>query len=569
MGRYKSTWSTGIKTTHAFYLLVSGVMALVVLLTSPRLRAEIQEGPVSPVRPPLVRVMGEPLETSLPVIGKQYQVRLTAAPPMKGQRVTVYAKEAPLELLARGLTELLSSSAEERVSWSRGEQGEWTLDETVARRRLADRLREQSLTSYRTLLENEATWAGQQGNPAIDAARAALPRPFLHQRVTHALLLDSLGKDGRDRLFAGAPCTLTVGDLAPVLRDLVRERLTLQHRLAAPAEELDRYRLVYVIGREPERPRSFCLFVSVILPGKGVGIRYGELGMSDPWALPAVYGLFELLPPPPGDRSRRVSLVLTPERGADPKSTVLRNLNQVLEVLARECGLNVIADGYLRPPREYPVNFAVQEVPLHTLLRQLLSPYGCRWRFLDAEERTLLIRAEDWWAEDLMDVSEAVVADFGSKLGPGKMPALSDLLRLAELPRAQVHKLIETGICPAADGIILQGWNDGASPVTPWLRFYKRLQPALQARARSPEGLPLKDVPPELVEKWLTVPLVAGIGAITPAEQADLAFSILPNGGGGYEVAVRRGEQTCLSRHIPRFAYFSKRIHDSAKQVLP
>src|SRR5206468_2955101 len=109
------------------------------------------------------------------------------------------------------------------------------------------------------------------------------------------------------------------------------------------------------------------------------------------------------------------------------------NLDQVFEEIARGCSLNVIADGYLRPPLLFRANTEVREYPLETLLTKLLRPWRCQWRFLDVEKTTLLVRAENWWMEDAQDVPEPTVEEFRKSLGPDGFPKLDDLLRLAEL----------------------------------------------------------------------------------------------------------------------------------------
>jgi hypothetical protein len=66
---------------------------------------------------------------------------------------------------------------------------------------------------------------------------------------------------------------------------------------------------------------------------------------------------------------------------------------------------------------------------------------------------------------------------------------------------------------PSADGLLRQGWYDGAESAKPCLQFFNRLPRTLQAQAQSEPGLALSDAPPGLVQRWLALPLIAAIGA--------------------------------------------------------
>jgi hypothetical protein len=115
-----------------------------------------------------------------------------------------------------------------------------------------------------------------------------------------------------------------------------------------------------------------------------------------------------------------------------------------------------------------------------------------------------------------------MLKSFNEALGAGQSPKLVDLLRLAELSTAQVYKLVETGVCPAAAGLVLPGFYDEASS-KPLLQFFNRLPDSLQKRAQSPDGLPLRVAPPGLVTRWLFAALAAH-GATTPTLLTELRF---------------------------------------------
>jgi hypothetical protein len=428
------------------------------------------------------------------------------------------------------------------------------LEESQNRRQMAERLRNQDLEAYGKYLQGEVEWLRREGSQRLAEASAApdpRKRAIALERVTLAGLMDMLGDAGRARLLAGSPYAVQVGQLPPALRGQYREYLMNRsaHLRGTPADELDRYSLVLLLARTPTDPNGAQLVESLVRPDGFCWARGSLLSMPAKQPLPFLGPRFALPPlrkQDALDQSRRVSLMLTPAPGAKPGVDVPRNLDQVLETVARQCELNVIADGYLRPPCRFPANLRVADYPLTKLLDALTRTWGCDWRFLDAEKKTILVRARGWWLEDAADVPQPLVNEFRERLGADRSPALPDVLRLAELSKAQIHKLIECRICPAGTGLVKPGWYDDAG-VRPCLQFFNRLPGPLQARAQSPEGLPLQEVPRELVDTWLQTTLVAEAGAVKPEFQKDLVFSLRPGARdptapAGFEVAIRRSQ---------------------------
>src|SRR5262249_22244640 len=103
-----------------------------------------------------------------------------------------------------------------------------------------------------------------------------------------------------------------------------------------------------------------------------------------------------------------------------------------------------------------------------------------------------------------------------------------DLTAIAELSSAQVHKLVECGVCPAAEGVVQPEWYDEGSGARPWLRLFRRLSRQQQERVLSPRGLRLGEAAPEAVDEFLTTALTVQFGSAEKEDRADLVFSIQP-----------------------------------------
>jgi hypothetical protein len=500
-------------------------------------------GPGSPDGRADVRVVGEALETALPRLGKAYGVELRAGRELAGQRVTLYGKQAPLQLWTKGLEDLLSVKPDATVFWARGKEGtSRQLAESKNRRDLAARLRNVDQEQYWQYLEQQLAWARGEGRQELE--RAGLGRRAVVQQVMDLTVVNAHGEEGRRRLLAGEPLVVSFSQFLDGPQEpLFREYLAGRFPDIAPlnATELRGHSFVFMRERHPSFPPGGGLTMSLVLPS-GFQPMHGSIlrASGQPGGAGPVLGLAERPQPgQPGDR--RVSLCLTPVPGAKPGETVERNLDQLLEVVAGELGLNVIADGYLRSSLSLPVNFQVKDYPLEQLLTRIAAPWICEWRYLGADRKTVLVRAKHWWLEDAADVPQAQVEDLRARLGDGKPPALEDLLRLAELSEPQIRKLLQTGACRSAEGILPGGLCDGIG-VRPCLRFFSRLPRALQERAQSPEGLPLSAADPALVQAWLYPTLVAYAGAVTPERRQELVFSLTPlpaPGAGGRSPGFR------------------------------
>lgn len=235
-----------------------------------------------------------------------------------------------------------------------------------------------------------------------------------------------------------------------------------------------------------------------------------------------------------------MSLTLAQSDQAATGKVIVQSFGETLRQVAKDTGIAIIADGYLRAPRQFNVNTRITQYPIASLLNAVLRPWGCTWRFMDRDQKTLLVRAENWWLEDASDVPDEIVARFSAPLGDKSNESeLKDLCDFADLTPAQQHKLIEAGICPNAEGVVYSGWHDAASGARPWLRFYRRLDAQLQRRVLDPKGLALADAPIELVEEFLGIPLVAVVGAIRPSERSTLNLYIEKESKNRFLVNVR------------------------------
>src|SRR5262249_25048452 len=159
-------------------------------------------------------------------LGKLYELRLTPARELAGQRVTLSLNKAPIELVARGLQELLSAGEEVPVLWVRAGERAWTLEQSENRRRLVARLQNQDIELFRQHLQDRIEWA-RQGGPR-DVVDPSLRRAQL-EPFAIATLLDSIGDAGREKLLAGAPFVTQVGKLPTAAHDLLLQYLTFRN----------------------------------------------------------------------------------------------------------------------------------------------------------------------------------------------------------------------------------------------------------------------------------------------------------------------------------------------------
>lgn len=259
------------------------------------------------------------------------------------------------------------------------------------------------------------------------------------------------------------------------------------------------------------------------------------LNIPHVFALPRVSRPLVIGIPDPADRSRRVTVNLAPAAPRAPSGrhperkleTVARDLDALLATLAADCDLRVIADGYLRAPRKLPANLRAEGVPLNHLLLRMARTWGCDWRYLDREERTVLFRARGWWLEDEANIPQEHLAELERHLGPDRVPALEGLLLAAELTGAQAHHLADSGRCPGMQGVSEEIFDDGTG-ARPCLRFFARLPAPLRGQAQSPEGLPLARASGALLQEYLRRTLICHVGALTREAQESLVFSLRP-----------------------------------------
>lgn len=515
-----------------------------------------------------IRAAGEALESLLPRVAAEYGIGLSTARDLRGQRVTLFLRSADPDLLTGTLKELLSAGPEAPVLWTRAGKDAWHLEQSARRRDLAKRLQSADLEAFRKRMDEVIDWAKRDGERELEQASDPLRRMSAQARLTIALLVSGLGDAGRERLLAGAPLVIRPGDAPSPLREHLREYLANGSRLqAVPAEELDRYALVFLLARDPADPLGANLIESRVEPGGFLWARHsGALKVPHELHNPLIQDTFRLPPPDPSDTSRRVSLNLTPAPEAMPGAVIGRNLDELLQALSLGSDLNFAADGYLRTRVLFPANLQVRDYPLKQLLDRLTRIWDCNWRFRASDSKTVLVRARGWWLEDQADVPQAQVEELQSGLGPGKSPVLADLLRFAELSKPQAHKLVETGLCPGAYGIVKPMWYDAAG-VKPCLQFFNRLPKPQQARAQSKEGLPLREAP-ELVEMWLGATLAAQVGAVTPHAREDLVFWLLSGSSDPSNPALLPGVEIRIRSADPKGSHWREFLRPSVPRNL-
>ncbi|MGV3720318.1 MAG: hypothetical protein ACO1SX_05350 [Actinomycetota bacterium] len=483
-----------------------------------------------------IRATGEALGGVLPRLAEAANLRVKAAGGLKSQRVTLFTRDLPGGEVCAALTELLSASDEQRVYWRRSGNG-WQLTADASRARLVEELQRQDLQWQSASLEKEIAWTRSvpQAEPLAlaDNHRAAIGE-----------VLNALGKDGRDRLLAGEPAVTPIGStsgtLRTRLRTLVRESLSRN----AGEEVLDRYSLVLIGARDSTNALGNTVVLSIVKPNGGVVARVSLL--RDPRAGLPVFaqGGFRLPPPDPTDTSPRVTFKLT---GEAPASGTLRlDLDQVLERLADGSAYNVIGDGYLRPAIDVPPRLELKDYPIRQFMNAMAATWRVQWRIQKGKEHTLLVRARDWWLEDRADVPQNQLERLRTVLPADRPASLKGLLEVAELNRPQVHKLLETGLLPAAHGVASPLWHDetGAKPA---LQFFSRLSEGQQKSALSKEGLVLGTASKALVNRWLSATLFALVGATDPESWGRLTLRIAPGAppnaaGIGFEIRISEPE---------------------------
>jgi hypothetical protein len=469
------------------------------------------------------RAAGEPLESVLARLGSAYGVTLRADGALKQQRVTLFLSDAELETVASLLADLLTPAPEATVFWTRQGNG-WTLTESVNRRLLVERLQNQDLDPYRQHLENEVAWlhTEEERQAKGEASKEVLQgnpdtlRRVRNERVALAHFLDWLGPKGREKLLTGEAVAVSVGEMPAELRKSFYSYLrdTLASIAGLPDEGVNGYTVAYLLARSPTGSSFIRLVQSIITPEGIWRSRGSVMGMSQGSGPAFFYPPFTLPAVNPADSSRKISLTLGVDPAAKPGTRVFRNLDELLGEVSKGANIQVIADGYLKSRRAIPANLQVKDYPLRQLLDRLTRSWGCEWRFDGEGEKTVLVRSRNWWMEDAADVPEGLLQELHPRLNRKRLPELGDVLRLAELSKAQLHKLIEAGFCPDASGLVQPGWYDETGP-KPVLRFFNRLPAALQAKVQSPQGMSLREAPPELVRAWLGNTLVA-CGATNP-----------------------------------------------------
>ena len=485
----------------------------------------------TPARRADFECVGEALADCLARLGEAYQVRLVAGKGLSEQRITLYTRRTDLVTIRRSLEQLLSAPPDGPVSWRRisGKHG-YRIEESHKRRLLAQQLRALDDRAFTQHLRRELEWLEDRGRQEIDNAPDGPRRMLLEDRYAFALLARELGGEGLSRLNSGQPVVYRVGERPGELGDRFRSWLGAR---------------VPPIGQVPD---SWLNGYHVVLLRERHGLQAGAGGISVAWVTPK--GIVrqrssrlrprlkaQRRPPKWSDfrfsdaaglgKDRRVSVWLARDPDAQPGETVVRTLDDLLKTVATQCGLNVIADGYLRPAVRMPANVEVRDLPLDRLLDGLTWPWNCDWEFLDDDKTTVLVRARFWWIEDDADVSDAVLKRLRPVLGLDANPTLDDLTELAQLRETQLRKLVETEICPTAKSLLNPVAADGVGAL-PWLRFYGRLSAGQRAKVRSRKGLSLSQVAPRLMTSVLLSSLMSDVGAVTPELRKNLVFQIRP-----------------------------------------
>jgi hypothetical protein len=499
---------------------------------------------------------GETLESVFRRLGEAYAVRLSAAPDLRSQRLTIYARDETLETLARGIRDLLTDAPDAGVFWRRMPSGEWRLAESLNRRRLRETLTNYDLDRHEQFLAELASWATGPGEQELQRSREASPEAErsssvgrLHERVTLGLISEAMGPDGRQRVLLGGWWGARIGDLAQPLRTYLVEEL--RAKFSGPGAGIDDACWVVISrARHPDHPLGTRLIRSIVQPNGRSGARGTMLRIQH--GNPASGQHIRVPPEVEDGDDPRVTLNLTPVELTRTRLATPRTLDPLLERLAEAAEITVIADGYRRQEHLVPDNLRLKDYPLAALLDFLTGAWSADWRYFPAEEpgRTVLVRARAWWMEDAADIPDDVFARMQTAFSGERPIQLEEVLEFADLTDAQAVRLIMSGVTGGAAGLILPLFTEEGCGKRAF-QFFRRLPPPLQQQALTERGLPLDRTPPQLVEQWLGVALAVR-GGVTPELRKGLTLTIRPQPGmRGWEAEIlRSGEDRPLLRAV-------------------
>ncbi len=495
----------------------------------------------------------EPITKDLTrVSGKSYGVSRQ----LRSQRLTLLVNDVQEDRLERWISTLLTVSEEARVTWVRSEGGARVLTPNLQWQRLAARLREADLAYYLEFLESEVAWLGGEGAALREAFRkGALDPEAPDQRIRHALMLESLGKEGRKRLVSGEAMVFPVSDLQGDVR-VALERHLPKDTSGIPSPlptRADPRCCIWLMMRAPGQVGGFSIVESAITrPGSlsRSGFMLTRQGTNPARAAAARFRPFRLPAADPSIRSRLVTVNLSPAMPGSRKP-VARSLDQVLTSLSKEAKLNLVSDGYLRHQISVPPNLVAREYPLKQLLDRIAQTWDLDIRFADGAEDTVLIRSRAWFLEDEVDIPDEILIPLRDRISRNEAFGLDEVLALAELSNGQLHKLAECGILPNSLTLSTPGTYDDTG-VRPLIRLFGRLSIADRRGAATPEGLPLKKVPAGLVKAYLTNTLLAYFGEITPelVDTMAIVYSETAPGSHRFALTVGNGSGVAVERTL-------------------
>lgn len=518
------------------------------LFCLPLAAAEQQE----PAEAQRVAFAGEPLSTLLPRVCAGLGLQLSAAPSLANQRISLYGHRIDRELVMDGLKQLLSAPPDGQVFWSGTlMRRELRLEESRRRREIAHEMREAAVDDYFAWLDEKMRWAVREGPGILDRA-AGSARGHSAARALEAVgpfaLLAGLGKENMARLRLGEPVwvrfdQLTGSDAARLGRTWLEmrsgQRDTDTGRPKNPVVEgadewaggTEDWVQIIMLEEVAGDPRRLQLGSILVRDPRG-SRRRGRLSPAlnrvfysqDAYMAPlssidrmgyiASFGFDRPLPDEREDEPRVSFQLIPPSRDPFP---VKVTMDELLDRLSQASGITILADGYLRPYVRLPAGTAIKDVPVRRVLARIAEYWVCNWSWLDAKEKTALIRSRAWAFEDEADVPPATVARLVSKLDGTRIPDLDDLAELAELSQRQIRKLTtETGLCRAGTHLLFEVMNVPNAPGRNMLRFYKALPPAMQKRMRTEAGAGLAGLSPDLVRAYLLPALLTGAGLALP-----------------------------------------------------
>lgn len=475
-------------------------------------------------------IQRQPISSVCGLLTKTTGVKHTCSRELETQPLSATIRDATGTDLRRWVVELLSVDNQARVAWEKEAGGGFRLAQNSQRRQLVDQRLSAEDETFESLRRSRITWLEGEGKTALeeylaaDSQKALSPNPVLRD----AVFLKSLDRAAWQGFLNGAPIVFSTSNTTGNTRAFLDRYLRFRVGAQAVPNQTDRRCCVWTIARAPGRAggrhvienvmtspgESFSRTAVLVEPRKSFG---AAVFTKKPLTFPRVDA---------NDMSRRIDVTFYASNDPKDDSRKLFTFDELLAVMGKQCNLNILSDGYLRPAALVARNYKLEKYPLKQAFDALGSLWDFDWRFADANEGTILIRAKAWWLEDRDNVSDALVSEAKKTVSGVLDPR--QLAILAEMSPQQLHKLSESGVLPNAAGLVNFAFYDDTG-ARPMLRLFLRMTEAQQARANSQRGVPLISLDSSVVHSLLDGTLLTYFGSADSRTLAQVSLSVVPS----------------------------------------